>query len=234
MVGHHICNEWSLCHYTTINDQNNETHGITKGTILFPTYATNCDGSLARDEDHKTITLTKCCLQTPLVLQMWNLQRTSTMECAPTTARWSTKLTNSENVLTFVHAANAATTRCNDSCILQHALHPTHWTLGSTKSWLNNTTCRSEMFGTLITLTDHKCETAMHDKARITWQNDGHHQPPPIPHNRQNLWNGSTTANQMPQLMNRDGCSAGQTQHHNSQIWNVKKPTHQLLHCMQK
>ena len=90
----------------------------------------------------------------------------------------------------------------NDSCILQHALHPTHWTLGSTKSWLNNTTCRSEMFGTLITLTDHKCETAMHDKARITWQNDGHHQPPPIPHNRQNLWNGSTTANHMPQLMN--------------------------------
>ena len=83
MVGHHICNEWSLCHYTTINDQNNETHGITKGTILFPIYATNCDGSLARDEDHKTITLTKCCLQTPLVLQCetcnailkWNVLR---------------------------------------------------------------------------------------------------------------------------------------------------------------
>ena len=124
MVGHHICNEWSLCHYTTINDQNNETHGITKGTILFPIYATNCDGSLARDEDHKTITLTKCCLQTPLVLQCetcnailkWNVLR---LPDAHQTCKF-------RNVLTFVHAANAATTRCNDSCILQHALHPTH------------------------------------------------------------------------------------------------------------
>ena len=155
----------------------------------------------------------------------WETKKPFSLQTAIKTPPMINKMTNHRNT---------RMTWQNDSCILQHALHPTHWTLGSTKSWLNNTTCRSEMFGTLITLTNHKCETAMHDKARITWQNDGHHQPPPIPHNRQNLWNGSTTANHMPQLMNRDGCSAGQTQHHNSQIWNVKKPTQQLWHCMQK
>ena len=128
MVGHHICNEWSLCHYTTINDQNNETHGITKGTILFPIYATNCDGSLARDEDHKTITLTKCCLQTPLVLQCetcnailkWNVLR---LPDAHQTCKF-------RNVLTFVHAVNAATTRCRTTpaaCNTHCTQHIEHW-----------------------------------------------------------------------------------------------------------